>query len=251
MSISGLSSSKTSDFSYSLNKTNKGISNALSEVASGKVADLNSANKSISDMLKTQVNIDSQGIQNGNIAIGMLQIAGSALSSLQDGADQLNQLSVKMGNGILNSNQKEILQQQGNDIKQSMQQSINSATYNGQSVFGSFEFNLGTGQISGSTVAPDPSGLDITDQQGVADYMKNLSSAQSDIGSQMNGIGSSIVNSINQSTNLASSSSQISDTDFSQSILNINKNSLKLDAQLFVQAHNISAMKTSMDELLR
>lgn len=250
MSISSLSSGVTSDFSNSFNKTNKNIANALSEIASGKVADLNTANKSIADMLRTQSNVDSQGIQNGNDAIGMLQIAGSALSSLQDGADQLNQLSVEMGSGTLNSSQKTMLEQQGNGIKLSMQQDINGATYNGQSVFGSFEFNLGTGTVSGGTTAPNPSSLDITNQQSITDYMKNLSSAQSDIGSQINGIGSSIMNSLSQSANLDTASSQLSDADFAKSFLDVQQNTLQLNAQLFTQAHNMSAMKASISQLL-
>lgn len=251
MSISQLSSSTTPDFSYNLNRTNKNIGSVLSEIASGKVANLDAANMSISNMLQSQANIDSQGIQNGNSAIGMLQIAGSTLSSLQDGADQLNELFVQMGDAALNSNQKSILQQQGNSIKQSMQQDISSATYNGQSVFGSFEFNLGAGKVSGGASAPDLSGLDITNGQSIADFMKNLSNAQSDIGSQINGIGSSIANSINESTNLATAASQISDVDFAQSILSLQQNEVQLNAQLLAQAHNMSAMKTSIGELLK
>ncbi|MDD5051870.1 MAG: flagellin [Sulfuricurvum sp.] len=250
MSISSLTSTTTPNFLYDANKTKQNINNSLSEISSGKVANLDPASQAIANLLQSQAGVDMQGIQNGSDAIGMLQIADATLTSLQQGADQLNQLSVQMGNGALNSDQQSMLQQQAQTIKQSMQQDVNSATYNGQSVFGSFGFNLGTSMVMGGTTAPNPSSLDITNQQSITDFMKNISTAKSDIGSQINGIGSSMMNNINQVTSLTSASSQISDADFAQSIMDLQQNSLKLKTQLYAQAHNTDAMKASMGKLL-
>ena len=130
-----------------------------------------SASRTISDMLQSEISTASQGVMNANDGISMMQIVGGTLNSLSDQTQKLNDLSVQYNSAALNDSQKQMLQGEFNRTVESMQQSIDNTSYNGKSLFGnSMNFSLGDGTISTSVPSLSPSSLSIDNQDSIQAY---------------------------------------------------------------------------------
>lgn len=233
-------------------KHNDAVSKALEQIATAKKASMDDASSlSISNMLQSQISGLDAGVMNGNQAIGMLQIADGALSSLSQGSDELSKLSVAYNNGALNSDQRNALVGQANDIKSSMQQVVDSATMNGQSVFGTKSFDLGSSVQEVSATLPSISSLDITNQDSLNIFSKNLSSSRSEIGSSINGIVSTVSSNITTSSALQSARSQINDADMAKMVNEKSKSEIQMNAAIMAQSHSTEYLQKMSASLLR
>jgi flagellin len=217
----------------------------LKQIASGlQLSSTDGASQSMYDSLQSQSDTYAQGIKNANDGIGYLQIADGATQTLSSGADQLNTLSAAYNNGALNASDKQIIQQQADGIKQSMKDAISGSSFNGKNVFsGDASFYTGSGTQSFSISAPNIDSLDVTNQDSIQGFQKQVSSLQSNIGSSINGLQSSINSNLGSMVSASSSASQIGDTNYAQSMNELNTNNLLMNTSLFAQAqaNNISA----------
>ena len=137
-------------------------------------------------------------------------------------------------------------------ISSALQNSINSASFNGQSLFGnSFEFNLGNSTISANIPSIDIDDFDLHSQEGIQEFVKVIQSAQSEVGSTINELSSSSNSIAVQIGALAASKSQLADTDFAKEILDFNKSDLLLKAGLFVQAQQNNISESRINALLK
>jgi flagellin len=210
-----------------------------------------SASRSIADMLQSQISTMSQGLMNANDGVAMMQIAGGTLNSLSEQTQTLNDLSVRYNSASLNETQKQGLQSEFNRTVESMQQSIDSSSFNGKSLFGSTTtLSLGESTISASIPELSASSLSIDDQESIESYRDTLDQANSTIGSTTNGLISASNTLLEQITATSAAKSQIADTDMSNAIKDFQQSNLKLDIAQIAMAHRNDMMQQNVTRLL-
>lgn len=224
----------------------------LEKIATGvelKMED--SSSRTIADMMQNQISTMSQGLMNANDGISMMQIAGGALNSLSDQTQTLNDLSVRYNNDALNASQKQALQGEFSRTIDAMQQSIETTSFNGKSLFGSSPtFSLGNNNISASIPSLSPSSLTIDNQDGIQAYRESLAQASADIGSTTNALVSSTDVLLNQITQTAAAKSQIADTDMANAIKDFQQSNLQLDVAQIAIAHQNDMLRQNVTRLL-
>jgi flagellin len=233
-----------------LEQSKKEVTKSLNKLASGKEI-IDPAIMMIADMMQNQISTYTQGIKNANDAVGYLDIASGVSNSLMDGSIQLSEISVAMNNGALNSDQKSMLSSQSSGIMESMQMSINSATFNGKSVFGESSFHLGSGMVDMNIQRPNLSSIDVANSSTIDDFVKTINSMRSDIGSYTNRIVSAIDANSGAITNITGAKSQMSDTDYAKDISELKQNNLKLDISTIAFAHKNNYLKNKTEALLK
>ncbi|QKF61077.1 flagellin [Campylobacter curvus] len=211
---------------------------------------IDGANLAIADSLLSQSNTLEQGIANANDAIGMLNIADSTLSNLSQSANRINELSVSLGSAALNSDQRSMIQKEISSLSHSMSQSVQNATFNGKSVFGS-ELNFVTGEgVQSINLSTESITNVAVDGSNANDIRQNINSLRTNIGSAQNGIAAGINASIAQSIALRQSESGLQNNDIAKNVNDLQQANLNIDASILAQVHNISNLQSQMDRLL-
>jgi flagellin len=181
----------------------------------------------------------------------MMQIAGGTLNSLSEQTQTLNDLSVRYNSASLNETQKQGLQSEFNRTVESMQQSIDSSSFNGKSLFGSSTtLSLGESTISASIPEMSTSSLSIDSQESIESYRDTLDQANSTIGSTTNGLISASNTLLEQITATSAAKSQIADTDMGNAIKDFQQSNLKLDVAQIAIAHRNDMMQQNITRLL-
>lgn len=210
-----------------------------------------SASRSISDILQNEISTASQGVMNANDGISMMQIAGGTLNSLSDQTQTLSDLSVRYNNASLDDSQKQMLQGEFNRTVASMQQSIDSTSFNGKALFGSsMNFSLGDNTISANIPSFSPSSLTIDNQDSIQAYRDTLTQANSEVGSTMNAFVSESTALLDKITLASTAKSQIADTDLAKAIKEFQQSNLKLDMTQIAIAHQNDILRQNVTRLL-
>ena len=240
-----MNTSASNNYQNSINKT-------LGMIASGvenKIDDAASA--SISSMLSSEVAAMGQGMMNLNDGISMMQIADGTTTSLSKNAAELNAMSVRYNSAALNTQDRAALQSDFNALAQSMQQSIDSTTYNNKALFGSdISIETSQGLVNASVGTIDTQGLDITSMDSIVAFQNRLSSVQSDIGSNTNSMISS-ANALQQAfVSTSAAKSQLEDADIADMVMQLQQNAMKLETSTLAQVHQTSLLQQQMSRLL-
>jgi flagellin len=238
MNIGNSFNTHTTNF-INQNKTN--TEETLSKI--GAVRELSgkdNANLMIADSLSLQISTLTQEIQNSNETVGMMQIADSGVSNIAQSAEKLNELSVRNNSDSLNSDQKQMLQQEFQATKAVMQDIVETTSYNGKSVLSS-EFNL---QVTGLNE------LSIENQDGIADFKEGLDVLSSQIGSNTNQHEVSIANSLSAVSSLTSAYANVSEEPMDQKINDLEKNQIKLESSIIAQNHQTEMLQKRVSALL-
>jgi len=193
-----------------------------------------------SDMLQSQ-----QEILNFNDAVGYMQIADGALANVSDQVDKLNTLSVASNNAALNPDQQSMINTQMQDIQQTINKTLSETTYNGINVFNS-DFEVGG---SGVNLQLNANSLDISNQDSILDFQKQVNQVRSDIGSFMNSANSNIDSLSTKVVNEANSKSNY-EVDIAKTASEIQKDKLQLNAATIAQAHNTDILANQVKQLL-
>lgn len=210
-----------------------------------------SSSRTISNMMQSNISTASQGLMNANEGISMMQIAGGTLTSLSEQTQKLNDLSVRHNNDALNESQKEVLQDEFNRTLESMQDSIESSSFNGKSLFGSnFTFTLGEESISTTISELATSSLSIESLYTIEMYRESLTQASSDIASTTNALVSATDRLLNQITEISAAKSQIADTDVANAVKDFQQSDLKLDMSQIAVAHQNDILRQNVTRLL-
>lgn len=210
-----------------------------------------SASNSIASMLQSDISGMSQGLANANDGISMMQIADGTLNTLSQQTQTLNDLSVRYNSASLNESQKQGLQSEFNKTLDTMQQSLNSATYNGQSLFNTTNtFSLGDSSTSVTLGNVSPKGLSIDNQESIKSYAQTLSTASSDIGAASNGFISSSTSLLDKIATTSAAKSQIADTDLAKAISDFQQSTNKLNIAQIAMAHQHDALRQNIAQLL-
>ncbi|KAA6226333.1 MULTISPECIES: flagellin [unclassified Campylobacter] len=236
---------------YYLNNAQQSYDKALGNIATIRaISGVDGANLAIADSLRTQASTIDQGIANAYDAIGVLQIADASLTGIAETTDRLSELSVQMNNAVLNDSQKSMLQTEANRLQQSIEDSFNNATYNGKNVFQTMNFVVGSGVESTSLNSIDSSGLDISNQESIESFVKQLSSLRSEIGAGINAITSNINASVQNSLSAKSSEANLLNDDLGVNTTELNTAYLKENSAAFMMAQSNLNLETKLSALI-
>ncbi len=237
--------------------TQKSIESLSSGSALGSAA-YDASGLTIANQLSAQVSGLGQSIMNANESIGMIQIADGALNEYGNILDDVRNLTLKAGSGIMNNSNRAIIQNQIDGLMQSADQIINTTSYNGQNLFNN-SFTTHTGANAGETQtfgtgdarssAILDTAIDVSSSASIDASLKSIdgaresiSSMRSDLGSSQNQLMSTIRNTSVTQINVASAQSQIADIDFAAESANFSKANLSAQIGSFTQAQaNASA----------
>uniref|UniRef100_UPI003AF66616 flagellin n=1 Tax=Campylobacter fetus TaxID=196 RepID=UPI003AF66616 len=241
-----------SNQNYYLDSAQKNASKALENISAQRaLSGTDSSNLLIADSLRSSASSISQGVNNANDAIGVLQIADATLQNLGKGADRLNELSVRANSAINGPEQISALNKEANALKTSMQDSLNSASFNGKNIFGnSLSFQTGNGEVGINLAAPNVNSLDISNQNTISDFLKSVNSLRTDIGSLQNGLISGINASLTAVTSTKASESQLQNNDLANNVTNYNNANLLVNSSTMAAAHNMQTLQRQVSGLL-
>jgi flagellin len=250
MNVGSLNTQNTTNY---INQNKTSTQEALSRIAASReLSGKDNANLVIADALGSQISSLSQGIQNSNEAVGMLQIADGTLSNLSQSADRLNQLSTRYNSAALNSEQRSMLAGEFNATQKSMQEMVDATTYNGKSLFGnSLSFETGTGINTVPTL--DVNGLSqmsIDNSDSIQSFLQNIDMTRSSVGSSMQQFQVGITNSLSALSNVTNSSSLVEETPMDTKINDQQQAQIKLQSSILVQAHQNDLLQKRVSALL-
>ena len=229
---------KISQFSNSVDKNLNQVNNSLSKLANPSAVEEN-VNRFIQDVYESNINTSLQEINNFNEAIGFMQIADSALTSIKNDINEIKSLNVRANNATLNSDNLNAINSQIEKLSQNINHTLSQITYNEKSVFGNFNFN----GVEVNTSMPRFS-LD-----NIEDFEKSLNSAMSSI-SSFNNMAVSKIDNLNEFAKNTSNSKSQNEVDIAKSITNLQNENIKLNASLLSQAHNININQQILMNLL-
>jgi len=217
---------------------------SLTKISSPDKTNDNTTDKMMHDNLQSDMLQSQQEILNFNDAVGYMQVADGVLSNISKQTDELNTLSVASNNGILSNDQKSMINSQMQDISNNISKTLTDTTFNGKNVFSS-NFQINDTNINLNI----NNNIDLSNQDSILDFQKQIDSKRSDISSFMNSANSNIDNLSQKVVNEANSKSNF-EQDIANNVNDINKNNLQLNASLLAQSHNTDILANSMKELL-
>ncbi|MBP3675469.1 MAG: flagellin [Campylobacter sp.] len=238
---------------YYLDNAKNSANKALDNISANRaISGSDSANMVIANALLSDANAISQGVSNANDAIGVLQIADGALQNLTNSADRLNELSIRSTSLAMDDNSRAAIKSEAQALKTSMQDTLNSTSFNGNNIFGStLNFQTGSSETTIPLNAPNISSIDVSSQESIATFRDSVNSIRADIGSTQQGLLSDINASITAANSARSSESQLQNNDVVKNLSDLNKADLLLNSTTLTAAHNMTLLAQQVSTLLR
>lgn len=227
----------------SYNYNNHNTSKLYSHLSSGKkvntAADNASALAIIQKLLREENGL-TVGAQNASDGIGLVNVADGAMSGITDSLQRMNELGVYAQNGLLSDDDRQMIQQEVDQLKQDIQSFSKNTSLNEQTLL--------DGSMADIELATNPSGggmsiqmVDTTlESLGIADFdvtkdfdlntiksaMEKVSSARSSMGATANGLGHIINYNNLAAQNLTASRSRMEDTDIGEAVSKLKTNNI-------------------------
>ena len=201
------------------------------------------ANLVIANSLNSQIASYTQQVQNENEKVGMLQIADGALSNISDNTLKLEELSVKYNNSVLSSDQKNILKNEFQTTKSTIDDIASRTSYNGQALFGT------SSPLQLASVATDK--LSIDNQDSISTLKNQVSTLFSDVGASMQSSQSNINTLLTSANNASASYATISEQPMDVKINDFNTSNIQLQTSMIAQSHQTQVLQQQMATLLR
>jgi len=225
----------------------------------------NPAGQAIINNLTSQINTQDMAVQNANDGISLLQTATAGAQNINESILRMNELSIQAQNGTLNSQQRNILNQEFQQNLETINSLANTTSFNGQNLLNgdTNAVDIALGESANTLNLTDLTtdslgltGLDISNpngaslaMQGIQLASEQLLNAQSQFGAQQNGLTSSVQNISNQNVNTLSTRSQISDTDFARALTEQARQNILNESSIAMQAQS-NQTKGSVLQLL-
>ncbi|QKF83297.1 flagellin [Halarcobacter ebronensis] len=240
--------------------TNKTLSSSLEKLSSGlsinKASD-NASGLAIADKLRTQATSINQGVDNGNSAVSLLQIADKSMAEQSNILDTIKAKLVQANTSTTSADGRtsiakdinKLLDQLNNIAKQTNYNGTyllqNSATATTASATLSFQVGETSSDIiSASTIQSNVTGLGLTAlkasvnagglssggagtfQTAIDSAITTLNGYRGDVGSTQNQVESAVRNLMTQATNISAAESVIRDVDYAAESANFNKQNI-------------------------
>jgi flagellin len=251
-------------------QTNSKLNNSLEKLSSGlkinKAAD-DASGLAIADKLRTQATSLRQGIDNGNSAVSLLQIADKSIAEQSNILDTVKAKLIQAntsttsdtGRVAIAKDVAKLLQQLDNIAKQTNYngtQLISDSAGTGSSPLLTFQVGESaiSGMVSTAAINANTTGLSLTALKTIVDLgsittaqaethqatidtaITRLNGYRSDIGSTQNQVESAVRNLMTQETNVKAAESIIRDVDYAQESANFNKQNIIAQAGTFAMS---------------
>jgi len=249
MSFSVSNNGSSATFYANLNQQK--LENSLAKMASAKELNKSADDASamaIANQLGAQVREASQSIMNANDSIGMIQIADSAVGSIQENMGSIKDLAMRATSPIMSAANKTSIQNEINALMESNQLAASSANYNGMSLLDGSENALGN--VSSLLEG----GIDLNSEnvlENIQSITDNLGSMRSDFGASQNQLLADINNTSVYRVNTAAAESNMRDLDFAQESSNFSRQNIQAQVASFVQAQSNNIVAQNVTGLLQ
>ena len=232
----------TAATNFFTNLNNQKLDNSLKQLSSGSKFNSSAddaASLAIANNFGAQVREAGQSIMNANDSIGMIQVAESAVSGINENMDSIRDLTLRASSPAMNSANRESIQNEINGLMKSSSQMADSANYNGKSLLNGSSESLAN--VSGILDMQ----VDVTTGASLEESLKSIDTARDSLGSVRSEFGSSqnqllaeIRNTSVFQVNAASAESNLRDIDFAQESANFSQVNLMSQAGSFAQAQS-------------
>ena len=210
-----------------------------------KIEDNNSVDKIFNDSINSDIDSTKANLMAYNDAIGYMQIAQGVLEGVAKETEILQKLDVAVHNDALNSEDKNILRHQMQEIKKGITQTLTNTTYNGINVF-NHSFKLGDESIS-LEVSSDS--LDINDSKSIEKFAKFIHNTLSDIASFSANATKKSEELSAKFVNEAYSKAQF-EPDVAKDINLVKNEKLQFESSILASVHNTDLLAEQMQTLL-
>ena len=239
--------------------TNKTLGSSLEKLSTGlkinKASD-DASGLAIADKLRTQATSINQGVDNGNSAVALLQIADKSMSEQSNILDTIKAKLIQANTDTTSTDGRKAI---AGDVKKLLEQLNNiskQTNYNGRQLIGSssgtssaatHKFQVGekaTDVINTTAITSNTTGLSLTTlktavaggsmskgnastaQSAVNKAITKLNTFRAEIGSTQNQVESAVRNLMTQATNVKAAESIIRDVDYAKESANFNKQNI-------------------------
>ncbi len=237
-----------------LNQSQSQILTNLQRLSSGQkinTAADNPAGLAIANLMSSQLDSQSQAINNTTTGLSVTDTAGGALSQVTENLQSIRELTVQAGNGTLSSADLQSIHEQIKGYQQNIDAISSNTQFNGQALLdGNFAGQIQIGPNSGDTLslslgntssaALGIAGLNLSSADDITHSLQSIDKAlgtvdsyQSSVGANAAGLNSALSNLSNSYAQLSSSRSQIQNTDYAETASNLSASNLKNKAALF------------------
>lgn len=208
------------------------------------------AGAAIVQALSAQINSSDMGYRNANDGIGLLQTADGALEGYTQGLQRMRELALQAANGTLNASQRQMLQEEFNQIRTELGRMAESTDFNGRKLLNQDQqLNIQVGDSQATLdlkdVRPQTLGLDTLDITNPANALSALNALdttlssvgenRAQLGAQQNGLVSAATNLQTQRVNELAARSQINDADMARAVADLTRNQVLQQAWLAMQ----------------
>ncbi len=208
------------------------------------------AGLSISEQMTGQINGYNKGTENAEAGRDLLKIADGALGSITDSLQRIRELSLQATNMTYSQDERDMIQNEINQIKESIQGVAEGTEYNTKKLL---DGSMADDQLvthpqgGGLSIQMDSSTLETL---GIADYdvssgkfdisvidnaLSMVMESRESIGSASNALDHTIANNNYTAENLTAARSQIKDADIAESISELKKNQVIEEYRMFSQ----------------
>lgn len=243
--------------------TNNRIGNSLEKLSSGlrinKAAD-DASGLAIADKLRTQATSINQGVDNGNSAVTLLQIADKSMAEQSNILDTVKAKLIQANTDTTSSDGRESIRKDITKLLEQLNNIAEQTNYNGTALLqagtgssagataqqNGLTFQIGESNadtISTTTIQSNTSGLALTTlasitttaftkaaasgyQAAVDSAITTLNGYRGDIGSTQNQVESAVRNLMTQATNVKAAESIIRDVDYAEQSADFNKQNI-------------------------
>ncbi|MFO7819174.1 MAG: flagellin [Halanaerobacter sp.] len=214
----------------------------------------NPANSAISEKMENQAEGLKQGTENTENMQNVVKTAEGALDSVQNQLQRMRELTLQASNGTLAQSDKESIQSEVDELKESINDQTSNTEFNNQKlVDGSFQNKQvasnsdgSGGQVSVEEVSTSSLGvedLDVTQNADVSqidDALDEVSSMRSELGSNYNRMEySADINRMNRADTIRSNSN-IRDANAAEEISDLRRNQIMEQYKYFSQSEEMN-----------
>ena len=261
--------------------TNRLMQSSLEKLSTGsrinKAAD-DGSGLAIADKLRTQATSINQGIDNGNSAIALLQIADKSMAEQSKILDTIKAKLVQANTDTTSSAGREAIAKDVSKLLEQLNNIGKQTNYNGRQLISASNgtgsasihtFQVGeksTDTIKTTAISANTTGLSLTTlssnvatassftkaqaataQSAVNSAITSLNTMRADIGSTQNQVESAVRNLMTQATNVKAAEAIIRDVDYALESANFNKQNIIAQAGTYA----ISQANTAQQNVLR
>lgn len=240
-------------------------------LASGLNTRIDPADEYISQVLNIDTKDRYTAIENAQQGMNLTDIASDSLSVVKEDLSRIKELSIQAANDTYSAEQREAMQAEINQLTNSINKTISSAKYNNIEVLNivndvnpdvadNINFQVGTGTSSQSEISYNPNikmsemNFDVSTSQNaratintIDEMLTEVSSKQSEIAATQASLMSSVEQNSTAILNNQASYSQIQDTDYALSVVDLLKSKITQESLISVIKAGYQSQETVLN----